>query len=208
MLNSFKRLPRSFYLRSTLSVAKDLLGKYLVRNIGKQFLVGKIVEVEAYLSRNDPASHSYRGRTKRNEVMFWHGGHLYVYFTYGMHFCCNIVTEEEGKGCAVLIRAVEPVENIELMITHRKIDTSKNIYNLTNGPAKVCQAFALGRNENGTDLCGDKIWVGKSETRNPKSEIISSSRVGITNGSEHMWRFYIKDNPWVPKNKIINNIDH
>lgn len=203
MLNSLKKLPRSFYLRPTLKVAKDLLGKYLIRKYKGKLLVGKIVETEAYL-HNDTASHSYRGKTKRNEVMFWQGGHLYVYFTYGMHFCCNVVTEEEGKGCAVLIRAVEPVENIELMKIHRNIDTSKNVYNLTNGPAKLCKAFALGRNENGTDLCGDKFWVGKTEIRNPKSEIISSSRVGITNGSEYKWRFYIKDNPCVSRNKIIH----
>lgn len=198
MSSNYKKVNRSFYLRPTLKVAKDLLGKYLVRKLGRQYLIGRIVEVEAYLN-NDPASHSFRGKTKRNEVMFWQGGHLYIYFTYGMHFCCNVVTEEEGKGCAVLVRAVEPVENIQVMQKLRDIDTSKNPYNLTNGPAKVCQAFALGRNENGTYLCGDKIWVGNSEIRNPKSEIISSSRVGITNGSEHMWRFYIKDNPWVSK---------
>jgi DNA-3-methyladenine glycosylase len=198
MSSNYKKVNRSFYLRPTLKVAKDLLGKYLIRKLGRKYLVGKIVEVEAYLN-NDPASHSFRGKTKRNEVMFWQGGHLYVYFTYGMHFCCNVVTEEEGKGCAVLIRAVEPVENIQVMQKLRDIGTSKNRYNLTNGPAKLCKAFALGRNENGTDLCGDKIWVGKSEIRHPKSEIISSSRVGITNGSEHMWRFYIKDNPWVTK---------
>jgi DNA-3-methyladenine glycosylase len=198
MLNSFKRLPRSFYLRPTLKVAKDLLGKFLIRKLGRKYLIGKIVEVEAYLD-NDPASHSYRGKTKRNEVMFLEGGHLYVYFTYGMHFCCNVVTEDAGKGCAVLIRAVEPMENIEVMQRLRKIDTSKHQFNLTNGPAKLCQAFDLGREENGTDLCGDKIWIGKSEIRNQKSEIIASSRVGITNGSEHKWRFYIKGNELVSR---------
>ncbi len=203
MLICYQKINREFYIRNTIKVAKELLGKYLIRKYKGKLLIGKIVETEAYLE-NDDASHSFRGKTKRNEVMFWQGGHLYVYFTYGMHYCCNVVTEEEGKGCAVLIRAVEPVENIEFMKTRRKIDTSKNIYNLTNGPAKVCQAFALGRNENGTDLCGDEIWIGhkknlKSEILNPKLEIISSSRVGITNGSEHKWRFYIKDNKWVSR---------
>ncbi|MEP0821588.1 MAG: DNA-3-methyladenine glycosylase, partial [Ignavibacterium sp.] len=94
-INSLHPLPRSFYLRPTLTVAKDLLGKLLVRKIGRNILVGKIVEVEAYLGRRDPASHAYRGKTKRNEVMFWEGGHLYVYFTYGMHFCANVVTGRE-----------------------------------------------------------------------------------------------------------------
>ncbi len=203
MLNSLKKLPRSFYIRPTLKVAKDLLGKYLIRKLGRQYLVGKIVEVEAYL-HNDPASHSYRGKTKRNEVMFRQGGHLYVYFTYGMHFCCNVVTEEEGKGCAVLIRAVEPVENIQVMQKLRDIDTSKNPYNLTNGPAKLCKAFALGRNENGTDLCGDEVWIGEyrmsnTEYRMSNKNVVSSSRVGITNGSEQKWRFYIRNNKWVSK---------
>lgn len=211
----YKKLEREFYLRNTIKIAKDLLGKYLIRKYKGKQLVGKIVETEAYL-QNDNASHSFRGKTKRNEVMFFEGGHLYVYFTYGMHFCCNVVTEEEGKGCAVLIRAVEPIENIELMKTHRKIDTSKNIYNLTNGPAKVCQAFALGRKENGIDLCGEQIWIaeinnskipilpphGSSEgvgQVNLKSKISSSSRIGIKNGNEHQWRFYIKENRWVSR---------
>lgn len=192
------KIDRDFYLRDTIRVAKDLLGKYFIRKYKGRLLVGKIVETEAYL-HNDNASHSFRGKTKRNEVMFRQGGHLYVYFTYGMHFCCNVVTEEEDKGCAVLIRAVEPVENVEIMQKLRKVDTTKNPYNLTNGPAKVCQAFALGKDENGTDLCGDEIWVWKSEIRNPKSKIVSSNRVGITNGTEHQWRFYIKDNKWVSR---------
>src|ERR1700741_2664024 len=146
----FKKLPRSFYLRPTLVVAKDLLGKYLVRKFRRQYLIGKIVEVEAYLGEKDPASHAYRGITKRNEVMFREGGHLYVYFTYGMHFCSNIVTEEEGIGHAVLLRAVEPIEGVNLMMKRR----NGTLENLTNGPAKLCQAFGITRKENGTDLLG------------------------------------------------------
>src|SRR5437660_1070396 len=166
------KLPRSFYLRPTLTVAKDLLGKNLFRRIGNRFLIGKIVEVEAYLGELDPASHAYRGMTPRNEVMFRAGGHLYVYFTYGMHFCCNVVTEQKGKGRAVLLRAVEPVEGIDLMVRNRewtgigKSQTAGHFRdpqkgnqraippNLTNGPAKLCQAFGIARNQNGTDLLG------------------------------------------------------
>lgn len=192
-----RKLPRSFYLRPTLTVAKDLLDKYLIRRIGNHRLVGRIVEVEAYLGEKDPASHAYRGRTKRNDVMFWKGGHLYVYFTYGMHFCCNVVTEEEGKGRAVLIRAVEPLEGVELMMMNRwaKGKVGEKV-NLTNGPAKLCKAFGIRREQNGTDLCGDGIWISKDSNRqsaipHPQS-IRSSTRVGISNGAEKKWRFFLK----------------
>jgi DNA-3-methyladenine glycosylase len=201
-----KKLPRSFYLRPTLTVAKELLGKYLIRKIGDRTLVGKIVEVEAYLGENDPASHAYRGKTKRNEVMFLKGGHLYVYFTYGMHFCSNIVTEDEGKGRAVLLRAIEPIEGIDKMKKNRKIkitgttnpEDKKSIKELANGPAKLCQAFELARKENGTDLLGNEIYIsdGGAEIN---STIITTTRIGITTGVEKKWRYYIKGNSFVSK---------
>ncbi len=197
-----KKLNNSFYLRPTLTVAKDLLGKYFVRNIRRKKLIGKIVEVEAYLGENDPASHAFNGRTRRNDVMFWRGGHLYVYFTYGMHFCANIVSEEEGKGRAVLLRAVEPIEGIEIMKRYRKMKLKKGQsaaeVNVTNGPAKLCEAFNIKREQNGTDLLGQEIYITKGESI-PKSKIISSKRIGITNGSKKKWRFYIKENPFVSK---------
>ena len=191
-----KKLPRSFYTRPTLLVAKDLLGKTLVRKIGKTRLAGKIVEVEAYLGSRDPASHTYRGKTKRNEVMFRKGGHLYVYFTYGMHFCANVVTGKEGIGEAVLIRAVEPLEGIESMRRNRGTGVSDK--NLTNGPAKLCEAFRIRRTENGTDLLGKKIFLTMSAPVR-RSSIGSSSRIGIVKGTEHRWRFFIKENEWVSK---------
>ena len=193
------KLPRSFYLRPTITVAKDLLGKYLVRSYKSKPLVGMIVEVEAYLGDKDPASHAYRGKTKRNEVMFKEGGHLYVYFTYGMHFCSNVVTEEEGIGHAVLLRALEPVQGIEVMRKNRGFDSSgKNDKNLTNGPAKLCQALGIGRNENGTDLLGDDIFIADGMTIK-KSQIVSSTRIGITNGKEKKLRFYLKGNAFVSR---------
>lgn len=200
------RLPRSFYLRPTLVVAKELLGKHIVRRIGRTRLVGKIVEVEAYLGEKDPASHAYRGLTKRNEVMFRDGGHLYVYFTYGMHYCCNVVTEAEGTAGAVLLRAVEPVAGIEMMKRNRRTRRNGmmecwndgNKVNLTNGPARLCEALGIGRRENGIDLLGSTIFIADGEPV-PKSKIAASTRIGIKNGSDSKWRFYILGNTWVSR---------
>jgi len=192
-----KKLPRSFYARPALLVAKDLLGKILVRKIGKTILSGEIVEVEAYLGVKDPASHAYRGRTKRNEVMFREGGCLYVYFTYGMHFCANIVTGRQGTGEAVLIRALEPVTGIEVMKRKRGFPKSAGATpTLTNGPGKLCQALGIGRKENGIDLLGDEIYLIAGEPI-PKSSIGTSGRVGISQGKEKKWRFFVKGNKWV-----------
>jgi DNA-3-methyladenine glycosylase len=192
-----KPLPRSFYVRPTITVAKDLLGKYLVRRIQKKLLVGRIVEVEAYLGEKDPASHAYRGKTKRNEVMFREGGHLYVYFTYGMHFCCNVVTEEAGKGRAVLLRAVEPIEGVKEMRKRRRFSSDrKDYWNLTNGPAKLCEAFGIQRKVNGTDLLGRELFLTEGEEI-PGSKIRSSTRIGVKNGADKKWRFFVRGNPFV-----------
>lgn len=196
-----KPLPRSFYLRPTLQVARDLLGKYIIRKVDTKLLIGKIVEVEAYCKK-DPASHAFRGRTKRNGVMFWEGGHLYVYFTYGMHFCANIVTGNEGIGEAVLIRAVEPLAGIEVMTKNRfpnlKTHNYQSLINLANGPAKFCQAFGIARKENGTDLLESEINITDSE-HIPSKFIRRSPRIGIQQGVEKKWRFFIAGNPWVSR---------
>lgn len=189
-------LPRSFYNRSALVVAKELLGKLLVRNLDKGLLIGKIVEVEAYLGAKDPASHAYRGPTKRNEMMFGEGGHLYVYFTYGMHFCANVVTGKTGVAEAVLLRAVEPLDGIETMLRKRGFASLNR--NLTNGPAKLCQAFGIGRNENGTDLLGSEIFIVDAVTSR-KEPIGVSTRIGVSRGKEKRWRFFVKGNEWVSK---------
>jgi DNA-3-methyladenine glycosylase len=225
------KLSRSFYLRPTLEVARDLLGKFIVcRHRGRR-LIGRIVEAEAY-REGDPASHTFRGKTKRNEVMYSKGGHLYVYFTYGMHFCANVVTRKEGIGEAVLIRAVEPIEGIEVMMKNRfpthhptihqfppKAPAPKGsfgpamrsggdaplaqtdhqfLFNLTNGPAKFCQAFGISREQNGTDLVGNTIYLVNGETI-PRSRIGRSTRIGVTNGGEERWRFFVKGNEWVSR---------
>jgi DNA-3-methyladenine glycosylase len=213
------KLPRSFYLRPTLTVAQDLLGKYFVRKSDGESLTGMIVEVEAYLGLKDPASHTYRGKTKRNEVMFKKGGHLYVYFIYGMHFCANIVTEEEGIGHAVLLRAIEPVKGIEIMRKSRGFEklynkapallhrgatqalgsTKKNRdLNLTNGPAKLCEALNIQREQNGRDLLGNEIYITEGMPVK-ESQILSSNRIGIAQAKEKRWRFYLKGNMFVSK---------
>jgi len=193
-------LSRSFYLRPTLDVARDLLGMYLVKQEKSGRAAGRIVEVEAYLGSQDPASHAFRGKTPRNEVMFHRGGHLYVYFTYGMHFCCNVVTEKEGIGNAVLVRALEPVEGIPLMRRRRKLKESET-KGLCNGPAKLCQALHIAREQNGTDLCGSKIWMEQREEEIADAEVATSSRVGIRHGRELLWRFFVKGNCFVSTTK-------
>jgi DNA-3-methyladenine glycosylase len=199
-----KKLPRSFYLSPTLTVAKRLLGKRLVRRYKGTELIGRIVETEAYRGVVDPASHAYRGKTARNEVMFRKGGHLYVYFTYGMHFCANVVTREEEIGEAVLIRAIEPLEGIEVMMENRsgahfhQRAGHHALANLTNGPAKLCQALAIRRDENGTDLLGDEIFLLNSPALT-SARIGRSRRIGITSGKEKRWRFFIRGNAWVSR---------
>ena len=193
---SRNKLPRGFYLRGTLTVARELLGKYLVRRLRGDHLSGIIVEVEGYLGERDPASHAYRGRTRRNDVMFWTGGHLYVYFTYGMHFCSNVVTGVEGKGHAVLIRALEPRHGIDARLRNRR-PKHGNQTELLNGPAKICQALSIGRGENGTDLRGGEIWIAEDPDGGTVPHVARSARVGVSEGQDHSWRFYIPGTPFV-----------
>ena len=147
----------------------------------------------------DPASHAYRGKTKRNEVMFLQGGHLYVYFTYGMHFCANVVTRDQGIGEAALIRAVEPVEGIEIMRRNRlAVNPRVKDKDLTSGPARFCQAFGIGRKENGADLMSKMIFIAKG-VKIPARKIASSPRIGIHVAMERKWRFFVKGNTWVSR---------
>jgi len=189
-----RKLKRKFYDRPTLRVAKDLLGKYVVVKYGKKILSGKIVEAEAYIGSGDPACHAHRGMTPRNRVMFGPPGHAYIYFTYGMYHCLNLVTEKEGFPAAVLIRAIEPVQGLDLMMKRRK---TKKMKNLTSGPGKLCQALGLDRSLNGADLCSEVIWVEDRKEKTGKIE--STSRVGVTNGKNKKWRFYISDSEFVSK---------
>jgi len=167
-------------------VARDLLGRHLVRSLDGALLVGRIVEVEAY-QEDDPASHSYRGRTPRTEVMFGPAGHLYVYFSYGMHWCMNVVTGTDGEGSAVLLRAAEPVEGLDLMRRRRGVHTERL---LTTGPGRLTQAFGVTRQLNGTDLVlGDVLWIARGGPL-AENEVGVSGRVGIAAGQDTPWRVY------------------
>lgn len=199
--NRTKKLKREFYTRNLLLVARDLLGKVLVKKAGRKIVSGKIVEVEAYHGDYDQASHAFKGKTKRNEVMFNEGGYLYVYFTYGAHFCANVVVSKKGKGIAVLLRAVEPVEGIDVIIKNRfgrEFIHDKEKYNLTNGPGKLCKAFGINKKHNGADLTGKEIFV-LDQPKLRSKEIGVSKRIGITRSVDLEWRFFIKGNPYVSK---------
>lgn len=194
-------LSRKFYTRDTVEIAKELLSKVLVHHSREGVTKGMIVETEAYYGELDPGSHAYRGkRTKRNEVMWGPPGYAYVYFTYGMHYMLNVVTGNEGEARAVLIRAVEPLEGIELMLKRRGI-SKDDLINLTNGPAKVTQAFGIDRQHNGVDMVNSNLMiVNDVETAPPdRFRIVSTPRIGIKNDPGDKLRFYIAGNKFVSK---------
>lgn len=186
-------LPRSFYLQDTVAVARGLLGKVLVHHADDGVIAGRIVEAEAYL-RDDPACHASRGMTRRNAVMFGEPGRAYIYFTYGMYFCFNAVTAPEGTGEAVLVRAVEPLEGIELMMRNRGAD---KLTSLASGPGKLCRAFGLDRRHNGLDLTNGELVIADDGWR--PGEIATASRVGIRLAADKPWRFYLAENPHVSR---------
>lgn len=189
-------LPRSFYARDTVVVAKDLLGKYLVRQTDDGDIVTRIVEVEAYRGSDDPASHAFKGKTPRNQLMFGKAGFAYIYFIYGNHYCMNVTTEKEKIPGAVLIRAIEIIEGLELALKNRKTRSPKN---LSNGPGKLTQALHITNKQNGLDLTKPKELFIIDRLINENFKVITASRVGIKLGREKPWRFYIKNNKYVSK---------
>lgn len=200
------KLSREFYNRDTILVAKELLGKVLVTKENDEICKGKIVEVEAYMGPEDKAAHSYGGRrTKRVEVMYGEPGFAYVFIIYGLHYCMNTVTREKGVPQAVLIRALEPVQGLDVMSNRRfkkNYDelTKKEKINLTNGPSKLCAAMNIDKTLNAQDLCGEIIYVEEEEKENFKIGV--SKRIGIDYAEEAKdfpWRFFIEDNVYVSK---------
>ncbi|KAA0910543.1 DNA-3-methyladenine glycosylase [Pusillimonas sp. ANT_WB101] len=180
-------LPRQFYARDTITVAKALLGKYLVHVVDGQARIGRIVENEAYLGPLDLAAHASKGLTKRTRAMFGPPGHAYIYLIYGMHHCMNVVTEPEGSGTGVLLRAVEPIANL-----------SDN----TRGPGRLCKALGIDLTLYGHDFCSDTLYIANAPDEQPAFTIIERPRIGVDYAGE--WaakplRFYIEGNPYVSR---------
>lgn len=200
-----RKLERDFYLGDTLELSRSLLGKYLVHRINDRELIGKIVEVEAYMGPEDKAAHSYNNRrTERVEIMYGPPGYAYVFSIYGMYNCMNIVVAEVGVPNAILIRALEPLGDLNLLSINRyqknyKELTKRELINMTNGPGKLCKALKIDKSNYGDDLCGGRVYL-LEDTSLPPFEIASSPRINIDYAEEaihYPWRFYIKNNPFV-----------
>jgi DNA-3-methyladenine glycosylase len=196
------KLERDFYTRAdTLTVARDLLGKRLVVPAGARARVsGRIVEVEAYLGVGDRAAHSFGGRrTRRTETMYAAGGTAYVFFVYGMHHQFNVVTGPEGLPHAVLVRAVEPEEGVELMKERRPVRKERE---LTSGPGKLCRALGLDLTFDGADLTGGRVWVEDAGVSFAPEQIASGARIGVDYAGEDAlkpWRFWVEGNVYVSR---------
>jgi DNA-3-methyladenine glycosylase len=190
-------LPRSFYARPVLEVARDCIGKLLVHDTRQGRLVGRIVEAEAYRGPEDRAAHSYGGRrTARTEVMFGPPGHAYVFLIYGMHWNFNLVTTASGLPHAVLIRALEPLEGLELMAARRGLREASVA--LSNGPGKLCQAFGIDRRHYAVDLTCGRLYLADG----PRGAVVRSSRIGVDYAgtwAEKPWRFFERGSRWVSK---------
>ena len=187
MANMLRPLARSFYDRDTTQVARELLGKLIVHRLPQGERIGRIVEVEAYLGPHDLAAHTSKGITDRTHVMFGPPGHVYVYLIYGMHHCMNVVTESDGTGAAVLLRALEPVSGMDLN---------------TRGPGRLCKALGIDRSHYGADLCGAELFIAEDPAPAPCPAIVASPRIGVDYAGE--WasaplRFYLEGNPYISK---------
>jgi DNA-3-methyladenine glycosylase len=194
------KLDRSFYERPTLDVASDLIGKVLVRRLGGRNLAGRIIETEAYIGSSDLACHASRGKTSRTSVLFGPAGVSYVYMIYGFYFCLNTVTEVEGFPAAVLIRAVEPLDNIRLMRKRR--GNPPHDTGIASGPGKLCMAMAIDKTLNAVDLGGKVLWI--EDRQLDVGTIENGPRIGIDYAGEYKdkpWRFYESGNPHVSRTR-------
>ena len=201
-MNRFHPLSQSFFRRPAETVARGLLGRYLVRELDGERLALRLVETEAYLGAPDRASHAWADRrTARNESLYLPGGHAYVYFIYGMHYCLNAVTGEAGVGSAVLLRAGEPVAGEERMRQNRRLAAKTRPGDLAGGPGKICQALAIGRELDGVLLDQPPLYIARGEPV-AESEVVASPRIGVDYAGEAAeWplRFSVRGNPHVSK---------
>jgi DNA-3-methyladenine glycosylase len=198
-------LPREFYDRDPRRVSRELLGKVLVRKEAKQFLTARIVEVEAYLGKDDPASHSFAGRTPRNAVLFGPPGYAYVYFIYGNHFCLNVSCLPDGVAGGILFRAVEPLSGIEEMARLRNvpIDSPRDLRKLTSGPGRLAEAFGITRErDNGKDLTSLSSDLFITDDGYRVRRILTTPRIGITKAAERPLRYVLAGNEFVSGPKI------
>ena len=201
-LADLETLPVDFFLKPTVKVASALIGKCLIHKVGRRLLAGIIVETEAYLGNADEASHSARGETPRSSIMFGKPGTCYVYLSYGINFCMNVVTAEFGIGEAVLIRAVRPILAADIMQQFRGDDknfTGTRAYNLTNGPGKLTVALGINLTSNGKTFFDDNLKLVDLELKIPKSKMTQGPRIGLTKATDLPYRFYIQNCPWVTR---------
>ncbi len=193
-------LPRHFYARHALEVATELLNKVLVAPDGR---AGRIVEVEAYRGADDPGSHGFRGMTKRTATMFGPPGHLYVYFTYGMHWCANVVAETDGVAAAVLLRALTPLEGLDAMYEARG-PAARRDRDLCSGPAKLTQALGIDGDLDGADLVtADRGVTIVDDAEPPPPSPAATTRIGLTNGADLPWRFYVAGTPDISRHSGV-----
>ncbi len=195
-VGKYTALPPSSYRRNVVEVARSLLGAVLAHYSDEGFTAGIIVETEAYRGSDDPACHAARGKTPRNYVMFGPPGRAYVYFIYGNHYCFNVVTGTEGQGEAVLIRALEPLDGLELMRKRRGM--GHKIINLTSGPGKLCAAMGISREHNGITVLAPPLFIA-SGIGVEDARVAVSTRIGIKQGRDIPWRFYLKENAFVSR---------
>ena len=189
---------RAWLARDPREVAPDLLGAVLVHRLPGGERAGRIVEVEAYCGEIDPGAHTYRGRTPRNATMFGPAGLVYVYFTYGMHWCANVVCGAEGEGVAVLIRALAPLQGLDAMRAARGAAARRD-RDLCSGPAKLTQALGVDGALDGTDLLGTGPLLLARDDAPPPADVVQTTRIGLSAGAEHPWRWYVADDPNVSR---------
>ncbi|WP_258105564.1 DNA-3-methyladenine glycosylase [Marinoscillum sp. MHG1-6] len=201
-IHAYEKLPRSFYVRDdVVMIARELLGKYLMTNIADQVTIAKIVETEAYHGLNDKACHAFMKRTPRTEVMYGRGGTAYVYLCYGIHHLFNVVTNEEGLADAVLIRALEPVEGLELM---KKRTDKASQERIASGPGMLSKAMGISVAHNKASLLEEDVWIAEKKEERETFDIEADARIGVDYAGEDAllpWRFFIKGNRYISKGK-------